>query len=68
MQAKDIQLALKSGVHSSVAWSLNALTVLSFNATSPLLLSQHPGLLDALLEVGPHSLSWIVLAAANAHI
>ena len=51
MQAKDIQLALKSGVHSSVAWSLNALTVLSFNATPPLLLSHHPGLLDALLEV-----------------
>ncbi|KAL0033456.1 hypothetical protein WJX77_010350 [Trebouxia sp. C0004] len=49
--AKEIQLALRSGVHSSVAWSLNALTVLSFNANPPLLLTQHPGLLDALLQV-----------------
>ena len=51
VQAKEIQLALRSGVHSSVAWSLNVLTVLSFNATHPLLLSQHSGLLQALLEV-----------------
>jgi len=50
-QAKELQLALRSGVHSSVAWSLNALTILSFNADPALLLSQHPGLLEALLEV-----------------
>ncbi|KAL0051203.1 hypothetical protein WJX82_003707 [Trebouxia sp. C0006] len=49
--AKEIQLALRSRVHSSVAWSLNALTVLSFNANPPLLLTQHPGVLDALLQV-----------------
>ncbi|KAL0026679.1 hypothetical protein WJX79_003431 [Trebouxia sp. C0005] len=49
--AKDIQLAMRSGVRSSVAWSLNALTVLTFNANPPLLLTQHPGLLDALLQV-----------------
>jgi len=44
-------------VHSSVAWSLNALTVLSFNANPPLLLSHHPGLLDALLQAWLSSLA-----------
>lgn len=57
MQAKEIQLALRSGVHSSVAWSLNALTVLSFGANPPLLLFQHPGLLDALLQAWHSSLA-----------
>ena len=52
-QAKELQLALRSGVHNSVAWALNALTVLSFDSANPLLLSHHPGLLDALLEVRP---------------
>ena len=51
IQAKEIQLALRSGVRGSVAWSLNALTVLSFDEAPPRLLPQHPGLLEALLEV-----------------
>lgn len=51
MQAKEIELALRSGVHSSVSWSLNVLTVLSFNAPHHLLLSDHPHLLEALLKV-----------------
>ena len=57
MQAKDIQLAMRSGVRSSVAWSLNALTALTFNANPPLLLTQHPGLLDALLQAWHSSLA-----------
>ena len=69
MQAKEIQLALRSGVHSSVAWSLNALTVLSFNAKPPLLLTQHPGLLDALLQAWQTLFSCCCfLSATNAHV
>ena len=69
MQAKEIQLALRSGVHSSVAWSLNALTVLSFNAKPPLLLTQHPGLLDALLQAWQTLFSCCCfLSAINAHV
>ena len=51
MQAKEIELALRSGVHTSVSWSLNALTVLSFSAPQHLLLADQPKLLEALLQV-----------------
>ena len=51
VQAKEIELALRSGVHTTVSWSLNVLTVLSFNAAHHLLLAEHPHLLEALLEV-----------------
>lgn len=51
VQAKEIELALRSGVHGSVSWSLNVLTVLSFNAPHHLLLADHPHLLEALLQV-----------------
>ncbi|KAL3142668.1 hypothetical protein ABBQ38_002974 [Trebouxia sp. C0009 RCD-2024] len=49
--AKDIELSLRSGVHTSVSWSLNVLTVLSFNAPQHVLLSDHHDLLQALLQV-----------------
>lgn len=52
LQAKEIEMALRSGLNSSLAWSLNALTVLSFNSQQPLLIAKHPGILQALLEVG----------------
>ena len=51
LQAKEVELALRSGVHSSMSWSLNVLTVLSFNAPHQVLLSDHPDLLQALLQV-----------------
>lgn len=51
LQAKEVELALRSGVHTSVSWSLNVLTVLSFNAPHQLLLSDLPELLQALLQV-----------------
>ena len=51
VQAKEIELGLRSGVHTSVSWSLNVLTVLSFNAPHQLVLSDLPELLQALLQV-----------------
>lgn len=51
LQAKEVELALRSGVHTSVSWSLNVLTVLSFNTPHQLLLSDLPELLQALLQV-----------------
>ena len=44
-------MALKSGLNSSIAWSLNALTILSFNSQHPLLMAKHPGILQAMVEV-----------------
>lgn len=51
LQAKEIELALRSGLQTSVSWSLNVLTVLSCNSPQQLLLSDLPELLQALLQV-----------------
>lgn len=51
LQAKEIEMALRSGLNSSLAWSLNALTILSFKSQHPLLIENHPGILQGLLQV-----------------